>query len=110
MTTTFTATRHDGDGHIHIYKSDNEADLIRQAIADLIDDTGATVRVRCLPEGWLKIEVHYPKDITEEDAGLAVDVMENIRRKGWYKVQEEGFSDDGFTDWLVVRHVGGPYV
>lgn len=61
----------------------------------------------------MRIEVTYPAGISEDDGMVVSNAISSITGKGWYECQDEGErneSDGGFTHWLIVRHLGGPYI
>jgi hypothetical protein len=108
---SFEMERRAADGHVYLFRTDDEVEFVRELIAQRLDNYKLTGRVRftVTPEGeeWMRFAFEFPHDFKERDwDGFPSDIEQAMHES--YEVREDGGSQ--FGRWFVARHTSGPYV
>ena len=102
------------DGNQRIFRTDNEADFIRQVITGLIADfdvaAGVVAKVSDADAGWTRIGLTIARDPAQQhlkEFETSFDSIFGPRGKGYYDCREEARSADDSTNSYIVRHRDG---
>jgi hypothetical protein len=102
------------NGQTLIYRTDNEADFIRQNVEDCIQDYGlkrqVTAKVSEVGDGWTRVEITYSPDLDDWNIATDFEAAFGIHGKHWYDCRQEGQNQDGTLVWWIVKRNHGPWI